>query len=103
MRYQVLAVMMGHKNNSTWIGVALTTGQCLTNSQDLSKLWTSRTVFIALLCLDKVRSVPSSSFTGKLSHVSWAWWPKTDATLVPLPQNEAMETKRTWDDHLGNG
>lgn len=48
-------------------------------------------------------SAPSSSFTGKLSHVSWAWWPKTDATLVPLPQNEAMETKRTWDDHLGNG
>lgn len=36
--------MMGHKNDSIWIGVTLTTGQCLTNSQDLCKLWTSRTV-----------------------------------------------------------
>lgn len=48
-------------------------------------------------------SAPSSSFTGNISQVSWAWGPKTDAAVGPLSQNEAMETKGTWNDRLGNG
>lgn len=49
-----------------------------------------------LLCLDRQASLPKFLLPGDVCQTSWAWQPKTDAALGPLPPMAMEEPKVTF-------